>query len=191
MLVRLTRDVTATTRAALATTAASGASNARATGEAKARQRSDGSKQNRDRPHGKIALNQVLVLRHGVALSWQTRLGCCSEYRGWHFRYERRLNELERRSEALRLADRIISPKQPRGDRSPRSPSLRDVDHLLWFGPRFEAKGVSHRVLQGEVAWRPGIGSSQAEQDVDVGRPRPDTLKRRQLLVDGHFGRVC
>src|ERR1700675_2054067 len=102
MLVRLTRDVTATTRAALATTAASGASNARATGEAKARQRSDGSKQNRDRPHGKIALNQVLVLRHGVALSWQTRLGCCSEYRGWHFRYERRLNELERRSEALR-----------------------------------------------------------------------------------------
>ena len=44
----------------------------------------------------------------------------------------------------------------------------------------FRSKRDARRLLQGEVAGRPGVGMAEAEQQIDVGGPRPDAVQRDQ-----------
>src|ERR1700731_4392003 len=77
----------------------------------------------------------------------------------------------------------IIGPQQPRRDAAPGTPEIGKGDGFLGIGPDGQSEGEPRRLLQGEIAGRPGIGMAEAEQQVDVRRPRTDA-------VDGALRRV-
>jgi hypothetical protein len=73
----------------------------------------------------------------------------------------------------------IIRPEKPRRHRSPRRPaSASRQASLRSAAPETECR--SHRVLQRHVAGGKDIGMTAAEHQIDLRRPRPDALQRRQ-----------
>ena len=84
------------------------------------------------------------------------------------------------------LFDRpIIGPQQPRRHSAPRPPRLGQRDDFLRGRPRRQREGKPRGFLQGKIAGRPGIRMAKAEQQVDVGRPRPDAVDGAQRLMGG------
>ena len=67
----------------------------------------------------------------------------------------------------------VVGPQQAGGDAAPGTPALGELQHRLRVRALGELQGVLGGDLQGEVARRPAVGAAQAEQDVDVGGPRP------------------
>ncbi len=89
---------------------------------------------------------------------------------------------LERRRIAL-LDGAIIGPQQPRGHAAPGAPGIGEGSGFLEAGPRRQGEGEPRRLLQGEIAGRPGVGMSEAEQQVDIGRPRADAVDGAQCCM--------
>jgi len=77
----------------------------------------------------------------------------------------------------------IISPEQMRGYASVRPPDFRERDHLFVGRTRLQRKGNARGFLQGEIARRPGIGVTEAEQQIDIGGPRPDPVQGDECLM--------
>ena len=61
-----------------------------------------------------------------------------------------------------------------------RPPRLRERLHLLHRRPRFQAEADPHRFLHSEIASRPRIAVTEAEQQINVGGPRPDAMQLRE-----------
>ena len=105
------------------------------------------------------------------------------------FRRERRRDQVafascggERRSLAP-LGGPVIGPQQARRDAAPGAPGLGEHDRLLRRRPFRQREGEPRRLLQRKVAGRPGVGMAEAEQEVDVGRPRADAMDGAQRRV--------
>ena len=61
-----------------------------------------------------------------------------------------------------------------------RPPRIRERLHLLHRRPRFQAEADPHRFLHSEIASRPRIAVTEAEQQINVGGPRPDAMQLRE-----------
>src|SRR5579859_2941394 len=66
-----------------------------------------------------------------------------------------------------------------------RTPRFRKRNHLLWRWPRLQSQSDLDRLLHGKVAGRPGIAMAEAKQQIHIGRPRADAVKRNQAVVRG------
>jgi hypothetical protein len=74
---------------------------------------------------------------------------------------------------------------------APRPPFFAELRHRLGIGPLLQPEGEARRLLQGEIAGRPGVGVAEAEQEINVGGPGPDAMQRGQsgvCLVGFHGG---
>src|SRR5262249_57485777 len=58
----------------------------------------------------------------------------------------------------------IIGPEQARRHPAPRAPNLSKRPHFFAGRPLPQSHRVSHGLLQGEIAGRPGVGMANAEQ---------------------------
>ena len=70
-----------------------------------------------------------------------------------------------------------------RGDPAPRPPGVADRHRFLHARAFVEREGNPDRLLNGEIARRPGIAMPKAEQQIDVRRPRSDAVQCRQCIV--------
>ena len=61
---------------------------------------------------------------------------------------------------------------------APGPPGLGELRQRLGVRPLAQAEGDARRFLHGEVAGRQGIGMAEAEQQINVGGPRPDAVQR-------------
>src|SRR5262249_21041409 len=77
----------------------------------------------------------------------------------------------------------IVIPQHMRRHPAPRPPWLRERDHLLRGRPRLHREDEPRRLLQREIAGRPGIGMAEAEQEIDVGAPGADAVEGRERAV--------
>ena len=74
------------------------------------------------------------------------------------------------------LGGAIIGPQHAGRRAAPRPPRLGERPHVAARRPRPQPEQQPRRLLQGEVAGRPGVRMTEAEQQVDVGRPGPDAV---------------
>ena len=66
-----------------------------------------------------------------------------------------------------------------------RTPGFGQRRHLLGARARLQAQSDFNRFLYGDIAGRPGIAMAEAEQEIDVGGPRPDAVQRGERIVRG------
>src|SRR5882672_11173387 len=69
----------------------------------------------------------------------------------------------------------IISPEQMRRHAAPGPPGLRKFRERLGVRPLTQAESDAGGFLNRQIASRERIGMAEAEQQIDVGGPRPDT----------------
>ena len=73
----------------------------------------------------------------------------------------------------------VVGPEQRRGDAAPWRPAFGDRGNRGDRDRRLEAEGIGDRIAEREVAGRENVGVTDAEEEVDVGRPRADALDQR------------
>jgi hypothetical protein len=71
-------------------------------------------------------------------------------------------------------------PENPRRDRPPRAPTVRDAADAFEARRRPHALHLAERRHEGEIAARPDVGSAERHQEVDVGTPRTDASELDQ-----------
>src|SRR6185437_7604891 len=110
--------------------------------------------------------------------------GECGAGEGSFFRLRPGLRLVLAADHALALfLHAIIAPPQMRGRAAQRPPRFAERRHLLWRRPRLEAEPDLDAFLYGDVAGRPGVAMAEAEQEIDVGGPRPDAVQRGQRVM--------
>ena len=77
----------------------------------------------------------------------------------------------------------IVGPQQPRRDAAQGPPALGDLFQLARVGPLLETERQPRRLLQREVAGGKRVGMAEAEQQEEIGGPRPDALDRDQRVM--------
>src|SRR5438132_6069097 len=63
------------------------------------------------------------------------------------------------------------------------APGLGQRRHLLYSWPLLQSQPQLYRLLNGEIAGRPGVAMAEAEQQINVGGPWADAMQRGQRVV--------
>src|SRR5215470_2130028 len=70
----------------------------------------------------------------------------------------------------------VVRPQETRRHAAPGPPRLRKHADFFRGRPLQQPKSQPRTFLKGKIAGRPGIRMSEAKQEVDIGRPRADTV---------------
>ena len=66
---------------------------------------------------------------------------------------------------------------------APGPPGLGHFRERLGIGPLAQAEGDARGFLNREIAGRKRVGMAEAEQQIDVGGPRPDAMQRGERCM--------
>src|SRR6266481_1834647 len=84
----------------------------------------------------------------------------------------------------------VVRPQEARRHPAPGPPWLRKHADFFRVRPLRKRKGKPRAFLKGKIAGRPGIRMSEAEQEIDIGRPRADAVdgaERPMCIIRRHI----